>query len=685
MKIGVLFSTCRRIPPLFYLLAGVFFTSLALIYLSIYPYTLSVIGAGIIALIAFCYQRFFISGISLAIITVYFNAPLPYSQSFTDCHYQADISKANYRQKSQSRIIYFDAQNIQCNEQLLPNQRLQFWDNHQLFTGLESQRLNIHSQLQPVSTHLNFYTVDYEKILIGDGIRLTVKKPKIVDKQPHHRPILWLKNHFSSVIRENLSSDNAAIILALITGNRSAMSPQQKETLQQTGTSHILAISGLHLALIGGIAWLIGQWTWTMSWQLSGKVMPIQAGAIFALCIITIYALLTGFDIPIKRAWIMFSLLILSWLWLKSLHHSLLFAAIVVILVEPYAVVSVGFYYSFIATFIVLWSAQLNYSPLVRVLIMQIMINLSLLPITWLTFGQIPVIAFLVNLLIIPWLGAWVLPWAILACIITLITPSLAMPLWSLVNFSTTAMWQTLRLFAELDWSISPSFTPLPIIVVIAVASLLLALITCQKRWALGFFVVFLPITMPYYPSLLVADGRYTSTLIDNGKTAIIINPGRKYRHINQAKKWYRYLQQQHLTLKAIILENDRISRISATAWLLKKYPTAAVITLKDFPTPYPSHYCQNVSIKNLQLITHQQGRHCQAELHWFGQVIDVFNQNTQTDNAILSKSRLLWQGQTYSAEALGAVQIQQQVKRGKPQFSLSYLRQSKRLWRTPR
>ncbi len=682
----------QKIPPLFYIFLGLFGTVLTLMY---FPTPIAsfikeniwwVIGAVIVVVIGLYFQRFLIIGIGAGIIAIYLNAPLPYTKPLTDCQYQADIIKANYSTRNQGRVVYLSAKNINCDGQILPNQKLQLWDNKQQLTGLENQRLTIRSQLTPIYAHLNFYSVDYEKVLIANGIRLTVKKPKIIDRQKQTQPILWLKNHFSDAIQENLSADNAAIILALVTGNRSAMSPQQKETLQQTGTSHILAISGLHLALIGGIAWLIGQWGWAMSWRLSEKIMPIQAGAVFALFVITVYALLTGFEIPVRRAWTMFFLMIVSWLWLKSLHHSLLFAAIAVIFIEPYAVVSVGFYYSFIATFVVLWSARLNYSPLIKILIMQAMVNLTLLPITWLVFGKIPLVAFFVNLLIIPWLGFWVLPWAILACLLTLFIPNFTGYLWTFVDFSTTAMWQTLQLFANLNLTFSPNFTPLPIAVIIAIGSLLLALIIGNKRFAIGFscgfLVVFLPITLPHDPSLTIADGRYTSAMIDNGKTAILINSGRKYRHINQAEKWHRYLQQSNLTLGAIVLQNDKISRISATAWLLKKYPTAKVIILMDFPTPYPNHYCQGFSADNLQLVTEKQGNHCQAKFNWFGQAIGVFkhkNDNRNTDSLLLSKSQLIWQGKHYSSQKLGAIQIQYKKEKD---FSLSYLRETKRLWR---
>lgn len=637
--------------------------------------------AAITAFITFYYQRFFLFGAALGVISIYLNASLPYPHVFQHCDYQADIAKANYSQRRQGKLVLIDAQNIRCDGQHLPNQTLQLWDNHGQFDGLENYRLTLQSQLHPIKARLNPHVVDYEKTHHADGIRLSAKHLELIATDKHKRPILHLRKALSWAITEQLSARQAGIVLALITGNRSALSQQQKHLMQQTGTSHLLAISGLHLGLVGGLAWLIGQWAWAMSWRLSDRLMPIQAGGILAFFVISTYALLTGFEIPIQRAWIMFSLLILSWLWLKSAsQHALLFAAVVVLFVQPYAVVSLGFYFSFIATFIVLWSARLPYNALIKILIMQGLINIVLLPITWQVFGSIPLTAVIVNLLVIPWLGLWVLPWAIAACLIHLVSPTLSQPLWQVVDFNTAAMEQTLAFFSDLNLSLNPVFSPTLAAVIIVVISLLLALISRKKIWLLGCLFIFVPINKAAIPTLIVADNRYTSALIDNGKSAILINPGRRYQHLNQAKKWHRYLQQRGVSLAVIILQNDKISRISATAWLLDKYPHAQVIRLQDFPTPYHSQYCQSFYLENLQLMTRQQRGGCQAQLQWFGQAIQLFEQSKT--NAILPKSQLKWQGKNYHSQALGAVSIQRGVNKEKVDFSLSYLRQKQRLWR---
>ncbi len=679
-----------KIPPLAFLATGIATSLLLLIFLPFQPPLLVVVIAGFVSLIAFPFQRFFIVGITLGIVAVGLNTSPPYSQAFTDCHYQASLSQVNYGTNSQGKEIRLLAKNIQCQGKKLPNQTLQFWDNQRQFQQFANHRMTVRSDLKPIHASLNLYSFDYEKYLISEGIRLQAKNITILSTQPQRQPILRLRQAFSTAITKHLSRENAAIILALVTGNRSGLSGVQKQTLQQTGSSHILAISGLHLALIGGLAWLIGQWLWALSWRLSDKVMPIQAGAVFAFIVISIYAVLTGFDLPVKRAWVMFSLLIFSWLWLKSLStNALLIAAIAVMLVSPYSAVSVGFYFSFIATFIVLWCSQLNYPPLIKVLIMQGLINLTLPPITWFVFSSIPLSAFFVNLLIIPWLGLWVLPWAILACVLTMISPTIAQPLWTVVDFSTSALWQSIQIFNDLHWSISPTFTPNLIAVIIAVGSLLLALITKKKWLVLGLLCVFLPIRLPTSPALVVADGRFTSVLIHNGKTAIIINPGRRYRHINKAKKWQRYLQQYGLSLSAIILSDEKISHISATAWLLKQYPQAKVITLKSLFLPYENTYCQSLTLENLTLVTKKQSKNCSASLLWFGQSVDLFPREISEDNhtALTKKSQFIWQGKTYNTQKLGAVTvILDNSKAGEksqtPVFTVNYERQKKRPWR---
>lgn len=645
---------------------------------NIYTYLLT----ALLSIAAFLTQRFYLCGVSLGLLAFHLWVPAPYTQTFPDCTYQATISQANYSRSRQGQAIKLSATHIICktkaSKQQLPNQVIQFWDNKNQLTTLSQRSLTLRSELSPIRARLNPYHIDYEKHLISQGIRLTANHLTILKQQPLTHPILFIKNRFSAAIQTQLSPSNAAILLALITGNRSALTPQQKQTMQQTGTSHLLAISGLHLALVGGLAWLVGQGVWAFFPLLSTRLMPIQAGAMIALIIITFYAVLTGFDVPVRRAWIMFSLMILSWLWLKSFStHSLLIAALAVMLTDPYAVISVGFYFSFLATFMVLWSARLPYAPMTKIIIMQLLITLTLLPITWYAFGIISLSAFFVNLLVIPWLGLWVLPWAILACLISLISIEAAAPIWSWVDWTTTALWQVIAAFEQFNGTLSPAFRPTRFATVIAVFAILTTLANKKYYALLGLLLLFIPWKQPTAPALIIADSRYTSSLIHNGQTALIINPGRHYRTRNDAEKWLRYLNNHQLTLTGIVLQDTKISKISATAFLIKHFPKAQVITLTQQDLPYPHNYCQPLALPNVALVTTVNPDNCHATLHWFGKNIELFP-DSDVLNSINPRATLVWDNKTYNTQRLGAVTVEYQNNT----FRIDYLRQTPTAWR---
>lgn len=662
--------------PAALLAAGVFLSVLALLFSAWLPSIWTVLLAVGATAVAFYAGRFFLCGVLLGIIAVGLNAVTPAKQGFTDCEFNAKLLRPNYSNRYLGQEVRLFADNITCGQAVLPAQTVQYWDNRREFTDLIGLRLSVRANLQPVRSRLNLYQFDYEKYLLSEGVRFRVKKLHISEKQLETDWLLSARHFVAKALTDNLSKPNAAILLALLSGNRTALSPEQKTTMQATGTSHLLAISGLHLALVGGVVWLLFQWLWALSWRLSDVISPRQAGAIAALFAITFYAVFTGFDVPVKRAWVMFSLLILSWLLVRGVSgSSLLLAATAVLFVSPYAAVSVGFYFSFIATFVVLWAARLPYAPLTQVLIMQAVINLTLLPITWATFGIVSLSAFFVNILVIPWLGLWVLPWAIAAVVVQAVSPTLAAPLWSLLEATTGMLWQTIDFAERLNLTFYPAFRPELLAVTIAVCGVIAALISGKKWLFASVFAVFIPLSPVTKPRIVVADSGYTSVLIHNDKQAILINPGRRYRQHNAAKKWRRYLHQHRLELAAVVLESDSLTRISATRWMLDEFPNAKVITATPIHLPFDAQYCRGMAIAHIELHA-KRSDSCMLSLTFFGKELSLFN--VIEDNAVSKKSELIWQGTKLDAQTHGAVILQHHDG----QFSVRHLRNKQRLWR---
>lgn len=685
-----LIMTPTAIAPIFRLTAALGISVLTWLWLSMIPPIAVGVTCGLLA-IGLLLRRFYVlAGGCLGVVSVCLFIAPPITQSYADCTYHVVIDQADYSQQRLGKTITLRASQIVCHVENptpaddtlsnttsspidLPNQKLLFYDSQRQFHAYQQQnvKLILQSQLIPVHGRLNHHAFDYEKYLHENGIRLQIKSPTVLSQIPLYHPIIRLRNTLTKTIQSNLSPKPAAIILALIVGNRSALTPSQKAIMQHTGSSHILAISGLHLALIGGWTWLLVQWLWGISLRLNRYLQPIQAGAIAALCVITLYALVSGFDIPVRRAWLMFSLLILAWLTLRPLnYHSLLLAGCVVVFFDPYALLSVGFYFSFIATAVVLWAARLPYSPIIKILILQGVITTTLLPITWFVFGTVSLGGFFVNLLIIPWLGLWVLPVAIIACGLTVFTAPTW--LWQFLSLTTEALWHVITWFERLDWHFTPNTQPHLFSVVIAVTCLLLCLYRRTWWYSIGILSLWIPLPTASTPAVVMADERSTSVLVHNGKTAILLNPGRKYRHINHADKWVRYLNQRGLSLSHVVLSDDKLSHISATYSLLKRFPNAEVITLKDVPLPYDSHYCQPITLANLNLKTTLSNKNCHAKIIWFDHVIDI---GGNTANAILPHATLRWHHHIYDAQRLGAITITPtQVPR--------YLRQQHKPWR---
>ncbi len=666
--------------PVNTLLFGLFLSVIFLYFLSeSYQYYPKLIGVGfalVAALMALYFAKFFILGALLGIMTFTLNVNPAYKVSFTNCEFSGVITKSSYKKG----YIYIKANNIFCRNKELPNQTIVFWDNDILFKNELGSKFQFKSNLSPVKSRLNKNEFSYEKYLNKQGILLSASSLETIEKIKYFNFFLILKKKLQKQIYNNLSKSNSSTIVAIITGDRTKLNSHQKDIIQKTGVSHILAISGLHLAIIGFWAWFFMQALWSFFPKFHKILSPIQAGAIFAFIIISFYVFLTGFQVPAKRAWIMFFVLILSWLRLKSLQNSLSLAAILVILFDPLATFSIGFYLSFLATFIVINSVSRqnldkprklgNISKIIQI---QIYIPLVLLPITWYYFGYISVVVFISNLVIIPLIAFWLLPIAVLANLFEFVVPFIAKYFWIICDFFTSVLWSNLNFFFSFDTTIAPNFQPSLAAVIIATIALLAFILKKRFIYLLFCLGLFIPNLNTDNPSLLIADSKQTSLLIHNGDQAIIINPGRRYKYRNDAKKWLKYLTQNNLDLIAVVLEDNGISKISATKTLIDNYKKAKIIRLSKFDLPFNSSYCQSIKLPNMELKSNlSQKNNCQTNIIWFKEQISLFNKKLDNEkSSIQGKSKIIWQNRTLDANKLGMITIEYKDN----SFNVSYLR----------
>lgn len=213
-------------------------------------------------------------------------------------------------------------------------------------------------------------------------------------------------------------------LAALVLGDDSGLSRADWRTLQDTGTVHLLVISGQHVALLAGLLYglvaslaRLGGWPRALPWLPCACLISFS-GALG-------YGLLAGFEVPVRRACVMVALVLLWRLRFRhlGLWRPLALAFILVLIVEPLASLQAGFWLSFGAVAVLAWvfggrlGAWSWWQIWWRA---QWTLALGLLPFFFALGLPMSLSGPLANLIAVPWVSLLVVP---LALIGTLLLP----------------------------------------------------------------------------------------------------------------------------------------------------------------------------------------------------------------------------------------------------------------------
>lgn len=296
---------------------------------------------------------------------------------------------------------------------------------------------------------------DYEGWLYrqGLGANATVRAAARCDDAGFY-PVLRLRQAIRDRLDTALPASPArAVLTALVLGDASGLRDTDWDAFRLTGTSHLVAISGFNLAIVAGFAFFLLRWCWG-AWPLLTRRLPAQkAAAIGAAGVAVFYALLAGFEPPVMRALVML-LIGLGALFLNRSAHPFWVLALawgVILLADPFAVLSAGLWLSFGAVAAIVWlasgrlGAESAWRTAVRV---QLLLTLLLAPLTLFFFQGTAWIAPFVNLLAVPWF-ALLTPLALVAVLLLWIMPVLATPLLHLTDLALSGTHTVLRVLAE--------------------------------------------------------------------------------------------------------------------------------------------------------------------------------------------------------------------------------------------
>ena len=241
-------------------------------------------------------------------------------------------------------------------------------------------------------------------------------------------------NQYLVFIRDRLSKylddffldlEHAGLLKALLLGDRSGISKVDSQTLSKTGTQHLMAISGLHIGVI---------------LMLFFRFLPKSKQSLVMIALVGfVYVSLVGFSASAQRAWVMCVIALVYLMGFKrsSLWHPFIMGLTVVLILDPLAPLGVGFWYSFVCVALLLALAYLGprlSSPWVVLVMVQCVLMVGLTPVN--SYFGVPhsLSNSLANLVAIPWVSVVVLPFALIALVVSIFFPELSVVLFVMLN-----------------------------------------------------------------------------------------------------------------------------------------------------------------------------------------------------------------------------------------------------------
>jgi len=334
------------------------------------------------------------------------------------------------------------------------------------------------------------------------------------------------------------NSDYTGVIKALTVGERSDITDEQWDVFRKTGVVHLLAISGLHIGLISGLIYFLVL-------KISANFLiraPQKVAAISAMLVALFYSALAGFSLPTQRSLLMLMVVMTAIIWQRNVTviHVLAIAMLMVLVIDPLAVLSAGFWLSFLAVGIIVYSlgAKLGKSESwINAIKIHWVTALGLSPFLLFYFQQFSVVAPVANFIAVPVISLLIVPLCFTTVLIMGISPVLAENILGFIDKILQVLWVILFEMAELPYAtISTTKPPVYMLPFAFVGVLwLLAPKGVPARWV-G-LVLLLPLFFNRHDKprqgelemTLLDVGQGLSTVIETANHTLVFDTGAKY------------------------------------------------------------------------------------------------------------------------------------------------------------
>lgn len=283
---------------------------------------------------------------------------------------------------------------------------------------LPGDRVIASCQIEPLRNAGNPGEIDYASYLRHQGIQGTAFVPtgkfRLLPPQQPSLSIraLRFRDKLIAKYRQYFAEEELAVLSALTLGDKSYLQKSMREMFSETGASHVLALSGLHLSILFGLFYnlLLRR---TSHRKIKGVLTCLAIAGIWS------FALLAGFPTSLVRAAIMLTIALITSFFRRDSFsiNNLFLAALFIILWDVQAVFDVGFQLSFLSVLSILlltprlskWEWIQKYPPLYSIyqgIITTFCAQLGTAPLVLYVFQTFPLYGILTNLIILPFVSA---------------------------------------------------------------------------------------------------------------------------------------------------------------------------------------------------------------------------------------------------------------------------------------
>lgn len=394
----------------------------------------------------------------------------------------------------------------------------------------QGDNLTVIARLQSPKSYLNEHSPDARRRALQRRIDAIgyVRELSQQHAQPQLRQLLY--DRFAGDFEPKV----AAFLSALVLGHSRDLSTDQWQLLSVTGTVHLVVVSGLHLGVLAVSGLALGRLLlFGLALGLPRYVSTLYfVPWLLAIALTNLYLWFGGTGLALQRAWVLVTVMLIGQLFRRTPSLTLRFklALALVTLLDPLAVLELGFWLSFGLVWLLMQVSRLrgSHSWVTKALGVQVVLSLMLLPVLQYSVAQLNLLSMVSNIWAIPYIssGVMLLPLMLPLSFVPGFVSELTQ--W-LISRWVDLFWYGLTVNAELG--LSPAWVPAPFwALLLALVGAALLLTPLRLRWAglllLAPAILHQPAVTDEFSVTLLDVGQGQSAIIDLGAERWVYDTG---------------------------------------------------------------------------------------------------------------------------------------------------------------